>query len=228
MESPQNIIKALEVKIKALEIENQKLASTIELNNKEIKEYKSLIQSLLPKNTANSNSNMNNEVDLKFKWKVSEPRKKLLCELKNDSKTIKKISGDYIWNCTAIGDICLVKGKINKWKIQVNNISNNPSHLLFGIVPEDIDLNGIYNVKKGYATNFDNFGEHNLGVYTATYGYRGKKGDIIEIIVDLEKGELSYWLNDIDLGIFCDKVDKNIEYVPFVELYHEGTEITLL
>ena len=88
MESPQNTIKSLEVKIKALEIENQKLASTIDLNNKEIKEYKSLIQSLSPNNTANSA--LNNEIYLKFKWKASDLRKKLLCEIKNDSKTIKK------------------------------------------------------------------------------------------------------------------------------------------
>ena len=88
MESSQNIIKSLEVKIKALEIENQKLALIIDWNNKEIKEYKNLIQSLSPKITANSG--INNEIDLKFKWKTSDTRRKLLCELKNDSKTIKK------------------------------------------------------------------------------------------------------------------------------------------
>ena len=65
-------------------------------------------------------------------------------------------------------------------------------------------------------------------MYTATYNHRGKNGDIIEIIVDLEKGELSYILNDIDLGIFCDNIDKNINYVPFVEMYYVGTEISLL
>ena len=226
MESPQNTIKSLEVKIKALEIENQKLASTIDLNNKDIKEYKSLIQSLSPNNTANSV--LNNEIYLKFKWKASDARKKLLCEIKNDSKTIKKISGDGNWNCTIIGDTCLIKGKINKWKIQVNKIRTDSSHLLFGIVPENVDLNGINNHNTGYVTDFNNFSKNNLGVYTATYNHRGKNGDIIEIIVDLEKGELSYILNDIDLGIFCDNIDKNINYVPFVEMYYVGTEISLL
>ena len=129
METSENVIKSLEVKIKALEIENQKLASTIELNNKEIKEYKSLIQSLRPQITANSN--INNEIELIFKWIVNELRNKLLWELKNDFKTIKKISGDNEFNCTAIGDTCLIKGKINKWKIKVNNINPNPSYLMF-------------------------------------------------------------------------------------------------
>ena len=226
MEKSENVIKSLEVKIKALEIENEKLASTIELNNKEIKEYKSLIQSLRPQNTANSN--INNEIELIFKWKVSELRNKLLCELKNDFKTIKKISGNNVWNCTAVGDTCLIKGKINKWKIKVNNINPNPSHLLIGIVPSNIDLNGINNYKKGYCTNFDNFGPHNLGNYTATLNFRGKRDDIVEIIVDLEKGQLSYSLNDIDLGVFFDNIDKSIDYVPFAEMYHIGTEITLI
>jgi tetratricopeptide (TPR) repeat protein len=57
-------------------------------------------------------------IDLKFKWKVSDKRKGLICELKNDSKTIKKISNHGHWNCTAIGDMTLIKGKINKWKIK--------------------------------------------------------------------------------------------------------------
>ena len=226
MESPQNIIKSLEVKIKALEIENQKLALTIDLNNKEIKEYKSLIQSLSTNKTANSE--LNNEINLKFRWKASDTRRKLLCEIKNDSKTIKKISGNGSENCTVIGDICLIKGKINKWKIQVDNINNDPPHILFGIVPENVDLNGIHNYKTGYATNFSNFNKYNLGVWNENYHHKGKKGDIIEIIVDLEKGQLSFILNDIDLGIFCDNIDKNINYVPFVEMIYVGTEISLL
>ena len=133
-----------------------------------------------------------------------------------------------MFNCTTIGDTCLIKGKINKWKIKVNNINPNPSYLMFGIVPFNIDLNGIDNFKNGYCTNFNNFGQHNLGKYTATLNYRGKKDDIVEIIVDLEKGQLSYSLNDINLGVFCDNIDKIIDYVPFVEIHHIGTEITLI
>ena len=73
MEKPRNTIKLLELKIKSLEIENQKLTSAIEINNKEIKSYQSLIQSYLPKNT--SNNVQPSEVNLKFKWKMSNVRK---------------------------------------------------------------------------------------------------------------------------------------------------------
>lgn len=46
METPQNYVKVLQLKIKTLEIENQRLASTIELNNREINDIKSIIQSI--------------------------------------------------------------------------------------------------------------------------------------------------------------------------------------
>ena len=93
MEITQNMIKTLELKIETLEAENQKYLSNIEANNKEIQKYKSIIQSLKQNNNfdniqINDNSNV---IDLKFKWKISEARK-LLCEFKNDSKTLKKFN----------------------------------------------------------------------------------------------------------------------------------------
>ena len=47
-------IKSLELKIKLLEIEKQKLSSTIQLNEKEIDQYKSLIKSLSENNSLNN------------------------------------------------------------------------------------------------------------------------------------------------------------------------------
>ena len=112
-------------------------------------------------------------IDLKFKWKISEARK-LLCELKNDSKTIKKFNGNSLWNCTAIGDRYLIKGKTNRFKIQVKNLGQSPE-IFFGIVPSNIDLNGINNFKLSYSTALANFNKYNLGVYTATYNISAKK-----------------------------------------------------
>ena len=54
METPQNYVKVLQLKIKTLEIENQRLASTIELNNREINDIKSIIQSIDQKKNANN------------------------------------------------------------------------------------------------------------------------------------------------------------------------------
>lgn len=221
MEPAPNSIKIFEANIKALEIENQRLLSMIDSNNKAIKKYKSLI-SQYSENTENLN---NNEIDLKFKWKASDITQKYLCQLKDDFTTVKKISGDGLHNCTVIGDKCLIKGKINKWKIK--NI-NDKTHILFGINRSDIDLNGQENYKSGYITNLDNMNKHNLGVYTPIFNHKIKPNDIIGIVVDLEKGKLSYSINDDDFGVFCDNINLNVNYVPFIEMINVGSEITLI
>ena len=215
---------SLEINKKLLEIDNQRLLSTIELNNKELEVINSLLDSLSPKKASNEE---NNEINLEFKWKISKERETFICELKNDSKTIKKISNNGSWNCTAIGDKNLIKGKINKWKIQTNS---DFSSILVGIIPSNIDLNGISNNIKGYSTNLNNFNKHNLTVYTEFCNMKTQKGDIVEIIVDLskEKGELSYSLNGKKTGIFCDDININENWAPFVDMYYVNTEITLL
>ena len=116
MDSNSNMIKSLNLKIKILELENQKLLSTIEANNKEIEEIKSIIKSLSENNSTPLgepmpiiNANLESKIiDLKFGWKIN-----LNGHLTNDRKTALKISGGVQWNCTAIGYKTLVKGKIN-------------------------------------------------------------------------------------------------------------------
>ena len=48
------------------------------------------------------------------------------------------------------------------------------------------------------------------------------------IIVDLNKGELSFSINGKEPDIFCDNIDINIDYVPFVDILQVGSEIYLL
>ena len=55
-----------------------------------------------------------------------------------------------------------------------------------------------------------------------------KKDDIVEIIVDLEKWKVSFILSGTDLGIYCEDISKNIDYVPFIDIYYIGTEISLI
>ena len=228
MDSNENLIKSLEVKIKILEIENQKLKSAIDANNNEINEYKSLIHSLSQHDSTTVGisipfSHMNLEhkiINLNFGWKANNNGR-----VNNDSKTFLKICGGSGWNCTALGDKALIKGKINKWKIQLRK---KDSDILFGIVPKDINIESCENWRKGYITNSGNFGKHNLGIYQAFNNIKAVEGNIIEIIVNLEKLELSFTLNGKDLGIFCSNIIKDIDYVPFVEIYKEGDEVTLI
>ena len=102
------------------------------------------------------------------------------------------------------------------------------SHIKCGIVPKDINISADENWKKGYVTSCVNFNRHNLGVYQPFSNYAAKEGYIVEIIVNLENGELSFSVNGKDLGIFCNNIIKDIDYVPFIDIYNEGNEITLL
>ena len=219
MESPKENMNSLEIKIKLLEIENQQLKSNLESKDKEIEQLKSLIKSLIP--NINITPNLNDKIiNLNFGWIINDK-----ATLTEDLKTIRKISGGEAWNCSAFGNKSLIKGKINKFKIQLTKVI---SQIMFGIIPTGTNINGIENWQKGYITNSPNFGKHNLGVYTEFAKKEAKEGSIVEIIADLDRGELSFSLNGNNLGIFCDNIIKDIEYVPFVDIWKEGSEIRLL
>ena len=219
MEIQKDNLNSLEIKIKLLEIENQQLASTIESKNKEIDQLKSLIKSLIP--NINLTPNLDDKIiNLNFGWKINDN-----ATITNDLKTIRKIAGGEMWNCSAFGDKSLFKGKINKFKIQITKMT---SMIVFGIIPKDTNINGINNWQKGYITCTENFMKHNLGVLTEFAKKKATEGNIIEIIADLDRGELSFSINGNNLGIFCNNIIKDIEYVPFVDIYKEESEIRLL
>lgn len=228
MDNNKETIKSLELKIKLLEIENQKLFSIIELNNKEIEQIKSIIKSFSEKDSPltehfisnNTLNSYNKVINLEFEWKVNDKG-----YLTHDMKTVKKISGGESWNCTSLGNKSLIKGKINKWKIQIIKLIGS---ITFGIVPKGIDINGVNNWMKGYITCSGNFYKHNLGVCSKPHTLIVGEGSILETIVDLEKGVLSFSMNGNNLGIFCDNIIKDIEYIPFLDIYNEGTEVRLL
>ena len=143
METTKDKLNSLEVKIKLLEIENQQLKSTLEIKNKEIDQLKSLINSLIP--NINIIPNLDDKIiNLDFGWKINNK-----ASISNDLKTIRKISGGEMWNCSTFGDKSLIKGKINKFKIQLIKMT---SMIVFGIIPKGTNINGINNWEKGYIT----------------------------------------------------------------------------
>ena len=143
METTKDKLNSLEVKIKLLEIENQPLKSTLEIKNKEIDQLKSLINSLIQ--NINIIPNLDDKIiNLDLGRKINNK-----ASISNDLKTIRKISGGEIWNCSAFGDKSLIKGKINKFKIQLIKMT---SMIVFGIIPKGTNINGINNWEKGYIT----------------------------------------------------------------------------
>ena len=220
METNKEKLNFFEAKIKLLEIENQQLLSSLEAKNKEIEELKCLIKSLIGNDSSLSTEpNLNltpnpdsNIINLKFGWKIN---------------SVKKVSGGDKWNCSCFGDKSLIKGKINKWKIQLIKIAGG-NGFVFGIIPKGININEINNQTKGYITCSINFAKHNLGEYKDFANLQAKEGNIIEINADLDRGELSFSINGKNLGVFCNDIIKDVEYVPFVDIYKEESEIMLL
>mgnify|MGYP002626526659 CR=1 FL=1 len=219
METPEDKLTSLEIKLNLLEIENQQLKSTIEEKNKEIEQLKSLIHSFVP--SINIPPNLDDKIiSMNFCWKINDK-----ATVTDDLKIIRKISGGDMWNCSAFGDKSLIKGKINKFKIQLTKLTCD---VVFGIIPKGTNINEIDNWRKGYVTCSGNFAKHNLGEWITFLNKKAEEGNIIEIIADLDRGELSFSRNGNNLGIFCDNIIKDIEYVPFVDMRGEGSEIRLI
>mgnify|MGYP002627518504 FL=1 len=55
-----------------------------------------------------------------------------------------------------------------------------------------------------------------------------KEGDIIEVIVDRIKGNLSFAINDVNYGIACSDIPKEQELYPSVLLYEQGLSVELI
>ena len=55
-----------------------------------------------------------------------------------------------------------------------------------------------------------------------------KEGDIIQVIVDRKKGNLSFAVNDVDFGIACSTIPKEDELFPTVVLYEKGLKVEII
>ncbi len=64
-----------------------------------------------------------------------------------------------------------------------------------------------------------NYNDHNIIL---------KEGDIIEVIVDRTKGNLSFSLNDTNLGIACSTIPKEDELYPTIILYENGLSVEII
>ena len=57
---------------------------------------------------------------------------------------------------------------------------------------------------------------------------RLKKGDIVEVIVDRNLGNLSFAVNDINYGIACSQIPKDEILYPTVIIYDPSLSVELL
>ena len=98
---------------------------------------------------------------------------------------------------------------------------------VFGIIPKGTDINEIDNWKRGYATCSCNFAE--FGRMDRICKASSKRTKYYwNYCWSIDRGELSFSINGKNLGIFCNNIIKDIEYVPFIDIHKEEIEIILV
>ena len=143
-----------------------------------------------------------------------------------------KTKGGIDWNCTIIGDREISKNKITKFKIKINDISQNSINLwniLVGIGPEN------FNKEINYQRKCWSFicGESKLDLKNKIGKYNGrkgkiKKGGIIEVIVDRKLGNLSFSVNDVNYGIATNQIPQEDQLYPIINMFDENQSIEIL
>ena len=212
-------------KIKQLNDEIKQLNNEIIILKKENDKIKQLNDEIieLKKSQIKPNSN-----DFKFKFKSG------INYSLNENQTIAtKIKGGNDWNCTIIGDTEIPKNKISKWKIRLNEFrmnSGNTWDVIIGIGPDNP------NNKKYFYNNCWTFicGESKISVRsgggTDYNNNRGKlkKGDIVEVIIDRIKGNLSFAVNGENYGIACSNIPFDMILFPVVMINDELESVEII
>ena len=164
-----------------------------------------------------------------FKFRFREGKNYTISD---NGRIATKTSGGYGWNCTIIGDKEIPKNKLSKWKIKISNfeITNNSWNILIGIGPYNFNNseNFHYNcwsficgksqliIKSGNKINYNN------------HSGKLKKGDIIEVIVDRNNGNLSFSVNDINYGIANCSIPKEDTLYPVVLINDQNQSIEIV
>ena len=141
--------------------------------------------------------------------------------------------------CTVIGNTHLPANKVTSWSIKILNSKNNDGNSIFvGVVPFSIDQNKGYNhAKCGW-----HFGCYESKLWSGPpcdylsreYGPRKKRegkyvrnGDSIGVVMDAARGDISFVVNGVNLGVAYEKIPLDKPLVPCVLLENEGDSIEL-
>ena len=156
-------------------------------------------------------------------------------------KTVAKVSrNDGYGRCAIIGNTTLPPNKVISWCIKIlKSKFNDGSGISVGVAPSDIDQNEECNYSKcGWY-----LGCYNLMLHSGPpHNYRGKEygprkekgkgryvqaGDSIGVLMDTTKGELSFVVNGVNLGVAFDGIPLGKPLVPCVLMFLENDTVEL-
>ena len=145
------------------------------------------------------------------------------------------IGGNY---CTIIGNTPLPLNKVTSWNIKIlKSRYNNGDNIFIGVAPTNINQN-IDNYKKCgwyfdcYTSTLHSGPPHNYN--GKEYGPRKGKGeyvhtrDSIGVVMDTTKGELSFVVNGVNLGLAYEGIPLDKPLIPCVLLYNQRDSIELV
>lgn len=143
--------------------------------------------------------------------------------------------------CTVIGKSPIPLNSVTMWRIKIlESVKNDGYGINIGIAPFDIDLNENYNYSKCgwyfdcYSSVLWSGPPHNYDCGDKEYGPRKGDGeyvhtkDTVGVILDPQKGDLSFVINSVDLGVAYSGIPLDKPLVPCVLLYYWGDSIELL
>ena len=151
-------------------------------------------------------------------------------KLKDDNLTVTNTCN--IKEGNAFGTIICEKG-CYKWKFKINHVDARYPAICIGIWRMQKDKTpptdeyftkgkeqGYAYYLKGYKTTIER------GDCGDKYGIKCKNGDIIQMILDLDKLALSFKVNGVDYGVAFNNI-KQAKYKAAIWLYHEHDSVTI-
>ena len=164
-------------------------------------------------------------------WKVCSPREGTVSMNRRDATKIS--DGN---NYTFIGSTPLPPSTVTSWRIKIlNSRGNDGKYIRVGVAPSDIDQNEGCNYSKcGWY-----FGCYYSKLWSGPphdyrekeYGPRKRKGeyvhtgDVVGVVMNTTKGELSFVLNGVDLGVAYKGIPLDKPLVPCVILRDKGDSV---
>ena len=137
------------------------------------------------------------------------------------------------------GDTPLPQSKVTSWNIKIlKSWQNDGFGIYIGVAPSNINQNEDYN----YAKCGWYFKCYDSTLWSGPpHNYRGKEygprkergkyvhtGDSVGVVMDTAKGELSFVLNGVNLGVAFDGIPLDKPLVPCVLLYYKGDSVELI
>ena len=140
--------------------------------------------------------------------------------------------------CTFVGNIPLPPNKATSWSVKILKSKWNDGGLIYiGVAPSDINQNEEHNHNKcGWYFNCC----CSTLLSGPPHNHRGKEygprkedgeyvhtGDSVGVVMDTEKGELSFALNGVDLGVAFEGIPLDKPLVPCVLLHFKWDSVEL-